>query len=135
MPKAATQKKNSDAGVKVKAAGIKEPALGADAVTPKAPPKATRKKAKAADKPAAKPSFSEKPKKLKMVRDSFTMPEAEYKVLGEVKRACLQAGIEVKKSELLRVGVELIRRTEVAKLKDILSILTPLKVGRPKKEK
>jgi hypothetical protein len=70
-----------------------------------------------------------------MVRDSFTMPESEYKVLGEVKRACLKAGIEIKKSELLRIGVELIRQMEIDKLKNVLATLAPLKAGRPKKEK
>jgi hypothetical protein len=56
-------------------------------------------------------------------------------VLGEVKRACLKAGIEIKKSELLRIGVELIRQMEVDKLKNVLATLAPLKAGRPKKEK
>jgi uncharacterized iron-regulated protein len=75
----------------------------------------------------------EKAKKPKLVRDSFTMPEKEYAVLGEVKKACLKAGIEVKKSELLRVGVALIRQLETAKLKEILAGLPTLKAGRPKK--
>lgn len=77
----------------------------------------------------------EKSKKAKLVRDSFTMPEAEYAVLGEVKKACLKAGIEVKKSELLRVGVALIRQLDVLRLKEILGSLPMLKTGRPKKSK
>lgn len=77
----------------------------------------------------------EKPKKTKLVRDSFTMPEAEYAVLGEVKKACLKAGVEVKKSELLRIGVALIRQLDVARLKEILAGLPTLKAGRPKKNK
>lgn len=77
----------------------------------------------------------EKIKKPKLVRDSFTMPETEYQVLGEVKKACIKAGFEVKKSELLRVGVALIRKMDLAKLKDVLASLPPLKAGRPKKEK
>jgi hypothetical protein len=84
-------------------------------------------------KPEAEPK--EKQKKAKLVRDSFTMPEAEYAVLGEVKKACLKAGIEVKKSELLRVGVSLIRQLDTAKLKAILATLPALKAGRPKKTK
>lgn len=74
-----------------------------------------------------------KPKKPKMVRDSFTMPENEYKVLGDVKRVCLKAGIEVKKSELLRVGVEILRQMDLEKLKTTLAGLAPVKAGRPKK--
>lgn len=92
---------------------------------------------KAKPEPKAKPEAEqkEKPKKAKLVRDSFTMPEAEYAVLGEVKKACLKAGIEVKKSELLRVGVALIRQLDTAKLKEILAGLPALKAGRPKKSK
>jgi len=72
-------------------------------------------------------------KKIKQVRDSFTMPETEYEVLGQVKKACLKAGFEIKKSDLLRIGVSLIKNLETAKLKTLLAGLTPLKVGRPKK--
>jgi hypothetical protein len=48
------------------------------------------------------------PARPHLVRDSFTMPEQEYAVLGAVKQACLKAGFEVKKSELLRIGVALL---------------------------
>lgn len=81
------------------------------------------------------PAPKEKSRKPKLVRDSFTMPEAEYAVLGALKKACLKAGFEVKKSQLLRVGVALIQNIEIAKLKAVLETLPPLKAGRPKKEK
>ncbi len=89
------------------------------------------------EKPAAKvkPVEKEKQRKPKLVRDSFTMPEDEYAVLGEVKKACLKAGVEVKKSELLRVGVSLIRQLDSVKLKAALDALPALKAGRPKKQK
>ncbi|MFZ6816688.1 hypothetical protein [Undibacterium sp. Ji22W] len=74
----------------------------------------------------------EKHKKPKLVRDSFTMPEAEYAVLGEVKRACIAAGIEVKKSQLLRVGLQLLKETPVSTLGTMIAELQPLKAGRPK---
>jgi hypothetical protein len=77
----------------------------------------------------------EKLKKAKLVRDSFSMPEPEYAVLGAVKKACLKAGVEVKKSELLRIGVALIQKMDVAALKGVLATLPPLKAGRPKQEK
>ncbi|HJV76161.1 MAG TPA: hypothetical protein VJ654_18215 [Noviherbaspirillum sp.] len=113
------------------------------------PAPAAKQAGKLAVKPAVKPitpakaeaparpqaELKEKAKKAKLVRDSFTMPEAEYAVLGEVKKACLKAGIEVKKSELLRVGVALIRQLDTTQLKEILSRLPALKAGRPKKSK
>jgi hypothetical protein len=92
--------------------------------------------AKAAAKPVpALPVEKEKTKKIKLVRDSFTMPEAEYEVLGKVKKACLKAGVEIKKSELLRIGVALIGGMDAASLKAVLATLPQLKSGRPVKEK
>lgn len=130
-----------------------KPASKGSPIKSESKPKATVRRpapaAKQAVKPAVKPispakaeapampqaELKEKAKKAKLVRDSFTMPEAEYAVLGEVKKACLKAGIEVKKSELLRVGVALIRQLDTAQLKEILSRLPALKAGRPKKSK
>jgi hypothetical protein len=74
----------------------------------------------------------EKPRKAKLVRDSFTMPEQEYAVLGQVKKECLKAGFEIKKSELLRIGVALISQLDLATLKSVLGSLPQLKTGRPK---
>ncbi len=74
----------------------------------------------------------EKERKAKLVRDSFTMPEQEYAVLGQVKKACLKAGFEIKKSELLRIGVALISELDMATLQKVLDSLPQLKTGRPK---
>lgn len=81
------------------------------------------------------PQVEEKSKKPKLVRDSFTMPEAEYAVLGQVKKACLKAGIDVKKSQLLRIGLVLLNNTDIPNLRKQINDLSPLKAGRPKKEK
>jgi hypothetical protein len=105
----------------------RRPAAAASTPQPTAKPEAKSVPVLIADK--------EKVKKIKLVRDSFTMPEAEYAVLGQVKKACLKAGVEVKKSELLRIGVALIREMEVASLKAVLATLPQLKSGRPLKEK
>ena len=87
--------------------------------------------AKAAPKAAEAPR--EKVRKPKLVRDSFTMPESEYQVLVDLKKACIKSGFEVKKSELLRVGVALMQQADTAKLKQILATLPALKAGRPSK--
>jgi hypothetical protein len=123
---------------------VKSPAKAAAASKPTAAAKqnATDKKAVAAPvKPAAKTAPKaadaprEKARKPKLVRDSFTMPEAEYQVLVDLKKACIKAGFEVKKSELLRVGVALMQQADTAKLKQILATLPALKAGRPSKAK
>ena len=122
---------------------VKKAAATKKAVTPKAvavkkadvkaKPAKVKAAAPAAEKQAA--PAKEKVKKAKLVRDSFSMPEGEYAVLGAVKKACLKAGIEVKKSELLRIGVALIQKMDVSALKGVLATLQPLKAGRPKQEK
>ncbi len=87
-----------------------------------APAKSTRTKAVPAPAPLARP---------RLVRDSFTMPEQEYAVLASVKQACLKAGFEVKKSELLRIGVALLGQLDTASLRAVLDSLPQLKTGRP----
>jgi uncharacterized membrane protein YadS len=48
-----------------------------------------------------------------------------------VKQACLRAGVDVKKSELLRIGVALLGQLDVATLQGVLAALPQLKTGRP----
>ena len=90
---------------------------------------------KAVGKSASPASKLSKPKKPKQVRDSFTMPEAEYALIAQVKKACVAAGFEIKKSELLRIGVALISQLDTKKIKAAQAALVPLKAGRPKKHK
>jgi len=93
-----------------------------------AAPAAKRVPRKAAATPARDTAPSARPV---LVRDSFTMPEQEYAVLADVKQACLRAGIDVKKSELLRIGVALLGQVDIATLKSVLAALPQLKTGRP----
>lgn len=129
-----------------KPAAVKKPAVKPAtraAAKPAAAPAAEKKvekvaKPEKADKPVKaekveKVEKAPKAKKVKQVRDSFTMPENEYAVLAQVKKTCLKSGVEIKKSDLLRIGVSLIKNLKITELKDILGSLTPLKVGRPKK--
>ena len=147
-PGASAARKSTPASARPKPASTaaKQPAAATKAVAAKASPvpsardgSASKVAAKAPVKPSAatKPGVAvkEKTRKAKLVRDSFTMPEAEYAVLGAVKKACLKAGFEVKKSQLLRVGVALLQSIEITKLKTLVATLPPLKAGRPKKEK
>jgi hypothetical protein len=96
-------------------------------------PVAKKPVAKAAVEVKAPAAPKVKVHKPKLVRDSFTMPDDEYAVLGMVKKACLKAGVEVKKSELLRAGVSLLKQLDLAALKQVLAGLPQLKTGRPKK--
>lgn len=130
MPKLATSS-DTAASPKVK------PIVKKQAVKRTAPEPSIKENAAAVKDEVKKMKAAEKEKvrKPKLVRDSFTMPEDEYKVLREVKSACLKAGIEAKKSELLRVGVSLLRQLDTSRIKKALDDLPSLKAGRPKKSK
>ncbi len=121
-----------------KAVATKAPAAKKSTAKPAAPNKPADKpaaKAPAGGKPKAAPARAEKPKKPKLVRDSFTMPEDEYALLAKIKKNCVAAGFEVKKSELLRIGVSLLAGMDPKKLQSAQQGLPQLKAGRPKKQK
>lgn len=135
---AGKQKNGAVSAAAPKAVNLPKPKSAAKpkaAIKSKPAIKEDQPKAKPVAKPKATPVVKEKTKKPKLVRDSFTMPETEYAVLGEVKKLCLKAGVEVKKSELLRIGVAHIRQLSLTELKKSIASLVPLKAGRPKKEK
>ena len=71
---------------------------------------------------------------LKVVRDGFTMPQADYDQLKALKALCLARGIEVKKSELLRAGVIALAAMPADTLFKRISALVPVKSGRKKQK-
>ncbi|MCX7258672.1 MAG: hypothetical protein NTZ64_18700, partial [Polaromonas sp.] len=77
--------------------------------------------------PAEKMPLPEKIKKVKMVRDSFTMPKAEYAALDELKQRAALLGRPLKKSELLRAGVKLLATLPDAKFLAALAEVPALK--------
>ena len=107
---------------------VKPPAKAVKKPEPKAAKavKVATKEVKTAPKAAKKP-------KLKVVRDSFTMPVGEYEKIAEIKASCLKAGVQVKKSEVLRAGVIALCSMSEAKLKLALASLDKIKTGRPYK--
>ncbi|MFM2058386.1 MAG: hypothetical protein RLY71_2771 [Pseudomonadota bacterium] len=82
--------------------------------------------------PAAAP-VEAVPAKLKLVRDSFTMPETEYAQLAVLKRRALGLAHHAKKSELLRAGIAALVALDDAALLLALQAVPPLKTGRPGK--
>lgn len=82
--------------------------------------------------PASKPAKPAKPR-LRMVRDGFTMPQADFALIAMLKSRALAARRETKKSELLRAGLHVLAALDDKALMAALGRLTPVKVGRPKK--
>lgn len=87
------------------------------------PPKAMK-----ADKPA---KGAEKARKPKLVRDSFTIPKAEYEVIAALKLRAAKLGQTPKKSELLRAGIKLLAGLGDQALLASLSAVPSIKTGRP----
>lgn len=128
----------SKAPAAVKADGIANSRAQARTPAVKAKPAvrqtaSARQNGVAASAPVIPSKTREKIKEPKLVRDSYTMPESEYQAIGTVKRASLKAGFEIKKSEILRIGVQLVQQMKLDDLKDALQLLPRLKTGRPKK--
>jgi hypothetical protein len=128
----------------------KPPAKAAAKPAVKAPAQVARKattkviaqtaKAAAAKSPAstAAPASASsekpaKPLKQRLVRDSFTMPEADFALVAVLKARALGLGRVAKKSELLRAGLQLLNQQEPKALMTALDGLQPIKTGRPKR--
>lgn len=75
----------------------------------------------------------DKPQKIKVMRDSFTMPQNEYQKIAEIKALCLKTGLHVKKSEVLRAGLIALCAMSEAQLSAALSGIDKIKTGRPNK--
>jgi hypothetical protein len=134
-------KKSSAKKVVAKKASVKKVAVKKVTAKKATAKKATAKKAAptkslapSRKKPAPSTSApATKTKKVKLVRDSFTMPANEYQILQDTKKASLKAGFEIKKSDLLRIGVGLLKTLSVTQLAAARAALTKLHAGRPKK--
>lgn len=85
--------------------------------------------------PAVSPAVVAKPAKVKLVRDSFTIPAGEYAQLAALKQRALKAAYPAKKSELLRAGIRLLAALPDKDLLAALQALPAIKTGRPKGKK
>ena len=100
----------------------------------KAPLQKTATKKALPKTPAAKletPPLLAASKKPKLVRDSFTIPKAEYGVLDELKQRGAALARPVKKSELLRAGIKFLNTLSDAEFLKALAQVPAVKTGRP----
>ena len=75
----------------------------------------------------------DKVEKVKVVRDSFTIPKTEYAQIAAMKKRAVDLGLETKKSELIRAGLALLASTSEAAFRKALGNVPTLKTGRPGK--
>lgn len=121
------------------ASAVNKPAAVSKPLTAR---KIMRKAVALKSKPAPKSGGSdkkapkkEKPKKIKMVRDGFTMPEDDYAKIAELKKKCLKAGVHIKKSELLRAGLTYLSKLSKPALLKTVKQVEKIKTGRPAKHR
>lgn len=124
--------------VSAKPAKTAAPAVVRVKVTPAPVAPATMAKValKRSAKPIAMPK-TEKPakvKKPKLVRDSFTIPKAEYTVLDDLKQRAGKLAHAVKKSELLRAGIKALAAMSDGTFLAALKAVPAIKTGRPNKD-
>lgn len=91
----------------------------------------TVKKVAATKTPVVK---APKAPKLKMERDSFTMPKTEYAQFAVLKDRLVKLGQPAKKSELLRAGIMQLAAMTDAALKAAMAKVPTIKTGRPNKK-
>jgi hypothetical protein len=128
-----TAKKTSPVAAASRAKRVAKPAAA-----PAPRPAATQPKAApvpVTETPQPKVAAEEpKAKRVKMVRDGFTIPKGEYQVLETLKVRAGSLGTPSKKSELLRAGIKALVAMPDRELLAALRAVPAIKTGRPGKE-
>ena len=113
-----------------KAAAKKVTTKAASKAPAKAPAKVPMKPAP--KRAAPKPAPVEVKVKHKLVRDSFTIPKAEYVVLEGLKLRAAELKRPTKKSELIRAGIAALKKLGDTEFLAAVNGVPSLKTGRPK---
>jgi hypothetical protein len=96
------------------------------------PPLATKK---AAQPKVAATAGAAKSERVKLVRDSFTMPKPDFDLIEALKQRAIKQGREVKKSELLRAGLHALAALGDPAFVAAVAAVPRLKTGRPHQKK
>ncbi|WP_029146971.1 hypothetical protein [Methylophilus sp. 5] len=125
--KPATVKPAAKPAVKPIAKAVAKAAVATKKTTPATAIKVVNKTGAAIEKDKPKTS------KVKMERDSFTMPKEEYAQIAALKKRLEGLAKPAKKSELLRAGLKLLSAMDDTSLKAAMAAVPTIKTGRPKK--
>jgi hypothetical protein len=110
----------------IKKKGMKE-ALGS---TLRAEERAVQSRFAKAD--AAMGLRNERPKAAdKVIRDSFSIPAADYELIAVIRTRCLSAGIYKNKSEVVRAGLHILNTLADRDLQAALAAVEAVRTGRP----
>jgi hypothetical protein len=83
--------------------------------------------------PNAVKAKAAKVKKVKMVRDSISIPKTEFQALVALKTRAGKLGVEVKKTELIRAGIKILASLTDTSFAEAMRTVPNLKNGRPAK--
>ncbi len=86
-------------------------------------------------KPVASKPTAKHAAKVKLVRDSFTLPEADHALLKACKKTALASGRETKKSEVVRAAIRAFSALSSAQQLAAYQALPQIAVGRPKSKR
>lgn len=126
--KTAASRKTAPARKKTAAASRKKASapLAPDPTKPASAPAASKTAAPA--KGLKKPTTAE-PKKVKLVRDSFTLPKVEYGVIDILKTRAARLAHPAKKNEIVRAGLKALIGMSDA---EFLACVSSLPAAKPK---
>lgn len=82
--------------------------------------------------PKAQSSAKKAMPKVKLIRDSFTLPEADHDLIKQCKKAAIGGGRETKKSEVVRAAIRAFSDMPVSQQLAAYGKLQAIAVGRPK---
>jgi hypothetical protein len=69
----------------------------------------------------------------RVVRDTFTMPKADYELIGAVRERLLQNGLHFSKSEVVRAGLTILSKMPDTELVLMMNMVERIKIGRRQK--
>ena len=69
---------------------------------------------------------------VKVIRDSFTMPDADYRLIAALQQRCLNRAVAVNKAEVLRAGLKLLAALPDEALLSAMAQVERVKTGRSK---
>lgn len=95
-------------------------------------PAASKARPDAKQRPAPAETPAPQPRRQKLVRDSFTIPKAEYALIGELKLRAQRLARPAKKSELLRAGIGALNAMSDKAFLAAIGAVPSLKTGRPR---
>lgn len=85
--------------------------------------------------PSATSASDREAPKVRVIRDSFTLPAGDYDLIAAVRQRCLSAAVNVTKSEVIRAGLQALQQMPEPDLIRLVNSLEKIKTGRPPEKK